>query len=266
MHPSLPQLQKIAIEAAHTGGKVLLRYFRKKIKATEKAGNQGLVTIADLQSEKTLIKLFKQKTPHFGILAEESGAQSVPDQNHPPQGRWLIDPLDGTTNFAHGLPNFCISIAAEWEGQVVVGVIYQPVLNETYTAMIGKGAFCNKKRLHVSATRKLNQSFLSTGFSSHKDLYLDSEISTFQKLSISSNAIRRPGSAAMDLANVARGTFDGFWERGLSPWDIAAGSLLITEAGGKVSTLSGQKLELNSKQILASNGHLHRTLVSEING
>ena len=175
-----------------------------------------------------------------------------------------MDPLDGTANYAHGLPLFCVSIAAEWDGRGVAGVIYNPFTRETFSATLGGGAYLNGKKILVSRTRKLEQAFLSTGFTSRKGNFLSKELEAFERLSRATQGVRRPGSAALDLANVARGSFDGFWERGLGPWDVAAGSIIICEAGGKVTDFSGNSRNLNGSEVLASNGLLHRVLRKKI--
>jgi myo-inositol-1(or 4)-monophosphatase len=251
-------LEKTAIRAAHASGRVLMKYFRTRLKVDIKA-DQGLVTNADLESERVALRILSRDYPDFGILTEESEAKPGSSP-----GRWILDPLDGTTNYAHGLPLFCVSIAAEWKNKIVAGVIYNPVTRETFSATLGGGAYLNGVKLRVSSTRKLGESFLSTGFTSRKEEFLSQELLAFERLSLATQGVRRPGSAALDLANVARGAFDGFWERGLAPWDVAAGALIICEAGGKVSDFSGKALQLSGRQIIASNGLLHRVLVQKI--
>jgi myo-inositol-1(or 4)-monophosphatase len=159
---------------------------------------------------------------------------------------------------------FCVSIAAEWEGEIVVGVIYHPILKDLYVAVRGKGAFVNGKRLRVSNTRRVENSLLTTGFTYRKDKYLHREMEAFERLSHVTRAIRRPGSAALDLAYTARGVFDGFWERRLSPWDVAAGALLVMEAGGKVTDFQGRPFRIDSKEVLASNSSLHQDLLKSV--
>jgi len=254
----LSSLQQIAIQATHASGRVLLRRFRKKLTIKLKL-DLGLVTNADLESEKAALKILNTATPDFSILTEESA-----EKKKAGPGRWILDPLDGTTNYAHGFSNFCVSLAAEWNGEVVVGVIHHPISGDTYSAMKGKGAKLNGKKISVSQTKKLNQALLSTGFCSQKDRWLKEEIKAFEHLSSLASGIRRPGSAALDLAHVALGVFDGYWERGLAPWDVAAGTLLIQEAGGKVSNFSGTRLKLDAREIVASNGFLHQNLVREL--
>lgn len=255
---SLPILKGGAIRAAHAGGRILMKYFGKALNVREKQG-AGLVTQADLESEQAIVRILSRVRKDFGFLTEESAPKTGPGS-----GRWIIDPLDGTTNFVHGFPMFCVSIAAEWEGETVIGVIYHPVLKETYVAVKGKGAFVNGKRLQVSTTDKLTDSLLSTGFTYRKDEWLRQEMEAFERLSGIARAIRRPGSAALDLAYTARGVFDGFWERRLSPWDVAAGALLVQEAGGKVSDFKGQPFKVDAPAILATNSKLHQTMLQAV--
>ncbi len=257
----LDTLRSVALEAAEKAGKKLMKYFGKPLDVREKEGDAGLVTSADLDAEQVAIKTLKAKTPHFDFLTEESAPEIRPSSA---EGRWIIDPLDGTTNFVHRFPMFCVSIAAEWRGELVVGVIHHPVLKETYLAVRGQGAWLNGKAIHVSRSRSLHTALLSTGFSYHKNEWLQAEMKAFETLSRQARAIRRPGSAALDLAYTARGVFDGFWERGLSPWDIAAGSLLIQEAGGKVTDFKGIPHTFQTPEILATNTLLHRLLLQEL--
>ncbi|MGE0614198.1 MAG: inositol monophosphatase family protein [Bacteriovoracia bacterium] len=256
-------LEKTAITAARAAGEVLMRYFRKNLQVREKRG-AGLVTQADLQAERTALKILLKQTPRFGVTAEESANRDSSPAVNEPEGRWYIDPLDGTTNFVHGFPFFCVSIGAAIEGELAVGVIYHPTFNDLYTARRGHGAFLNGKRIHVSRTRKLHDSLLTTGFTYRKDAWLKREMVAFERLSGIVRAIRRPGSAALDLAYVARGVFDGFWERRLSPWDVAAGALLVEEAGGRVTDFRARAFRPEQPEILASNSVLHRAMLREI--
>ncbi|MBU6374681.1 MAG: inositol monophosphatase [Bdellovibrionales bacterium] len=254
---NLALIKSKTIEASHAAGAVLLQYFGRSFDVREKA-QAGLVTNADLEAEQAALRVLRKARPDFGFLAEESGV-SDPSKD----GRWILDPLDGTTNFVHGFPMFCVSIAAEWQNQVVVGVIYHPVLKETYWSIRGKGAYLEKKRLKVSKTTQLKDSLLTTGFTYRKD-ELPLEMRPFEKLSATVRAIRRPGSAALDLAYTARGVFDGFWERNLSPWDVAAGSLLVEEAGGKVTDFQGKSFSIEGSEILATNKILHAQIQNEL--
>ncbi|MBC7386848.1 MAG: inositol monophosphatase [Cryobacterium sp.] len=250
------------IRAAKACGAILRRYYEQLSKAnlevSEKIG-AGLVTNADIESERACVAALRKIRPDFSFLTEEgTAARSVA------RGRWIIDPLDGTTNFVHRFPMFCVSIAAEWDGEVIAGVIEHPILRETYVASLGGGATVNGRKLEVSKTSKLADSLLSTGFTYRKTELLQTEMVAFEELSSVARAIRRPGSAALDLAYTARGVFDGFWERRLSPWDVAAGLLLVREAGGTVTDFCGGDKVVESPAILATNGKLHATLLAAV--
>jgi myo-inositol-1(or 4)-monophosphatase len=267
--PDAKKLLVGMVKAAHVCGAILRKYHASRrahdgLKISEKLG-AGLVTNADLESERNCVKALRKLRPDFGFLTEE-GTTLVDGivTETKPRGRWIIDPLDGTTNFVHGFPMFCVSIAAEWDGKIIAGVIEHPILRETYTASLGGGAFLNRKPLHISKTATIDDALLSTGFTYRKTELLHTEMVAFEELSSVARAIRRPGSAALDLAYTARGVFDGFWERRLSPWDIAAGLLLVREAGGKVTDFRGNDDVLESPSILASNGALHTALLDAI--
>ncbi len=259
--PKFSLLESAAIDAALAAGRVLMKNFGGPLRVRAKQ-DSSLVTQVDLAAEAAALKVLTKACPDFGLLTEEShpGAQA----SHTGSGRWILDPLDGTTNYVHRFPMFCVSIAAEWEHEIVVGVIYHPVLKELYVATRGKGATINGKKMRVSTTTTLPDSLLSTGFTVGRDDWLKLEMIAFENLSSVSRAVRRPGSAALDLAYVARGVFDGFWERRLSPWDVAAGGLLVLEAGGKVTDFDGKPFEPRRREILASNGKLHRKLMSNV--
>jgi myo-inositol-1(or 4)-monophosphatase len=259
MKPPVLALKNTAVKAALAAGKILTKHFRKKLIIKEKS-RANLVSNADLEAEKAVIKILKKAFPQIGILAEESGtSESNPKAA---EARWLIDPLDGTTNYIRGFPMFCVSIGLEWQGEMWVGVIYHPILKELFVATKGGGATCNGKKIHVAKTRTLSDGLLTTGFSYNKEKGLHQEVSAFESVSHHALAVRRPGSAALDLAYTARGIFDGYWEKNLSPWDIAAGSLLVQEAGGIVTRFSGKPFDVNGNQILASNKALHPELKS----
>jgi myo-inositol-1(or 4)-monophosphatase len=259
-NPKIPlrQIENAAVNAALAAGRVLRKHFGKPISIREK-DNSTLVTNADVEAEETSIKILLKKFPDFGVLAEESDPRESRDL-----GRWVIDPLDGTTNFVHRFPMFCVSIAAEWNGEVVVGVIYHPILREMTVAVRGQGARVNGKLMHVSKSKQLRSALLTTGFTHEKQELLHREIGAFERISAIARAVRRPGSAALDLAYTGRGVFDGFWERNLSPWDVAAGSLIVEEAGGKVTDFKGNPFSIHNREILASNGILHNSLIQTI--
>ncbi len=252
--PRKPDLLSPAIRAALAAGKVLMKY-HERVPEVRSKGSAGLVTQADLEAEAAAMKVLRRARPDFGFLAEETATDSSQSSA---EGRWIIDPLDGTTNFVHGFPMFCVSIGVQWQGELAAGVIYHPVLKDLYTATRGGGAWLNKRRrLRVSKTPRLSDALLTTGFTYRKNEWLKKEMEAFERLSEIARAVRRPGSAALDLAYVARGVFDGFWERRLSPWDVAAGVLLVREAGGEVSNFKGGPFDLEDPELIASNAALH---------
>jgi len=240
---------------AKDAGDVLMRYFRKKIQIQEKPG-AGIVTAADKAAEKLILSRLSRKYPKSSIITEESGEYRR-DENH----CWVIDPLDGTSNYAHGFPWFCVSIGLYEEGKPRAGVIYHPTLNEMFYAEAGEGAYLNGKSIRVSRTKRIESSLLATGFYYSKGKDLAKQVEIFRRMNEAARGVRRPGSAALDLAYVACGRFDGFWERGLSPWDVAAGFLLVNEAGGEISNYKGRPTGLHDKEVVASNRLLHRTMV-----
>jgi myo-inositol-1(or 4)-monophosphatase len=242
-----------AIETAREAGQILLEKFGRKINISKK-GDINLVTEADLASEKLIIERVKSYYPKHAILAEEAGNAVLLDGVN--TWKWIIDPLDGTTNFAHGYPCFCVTIALEHEGEIVIGVTFDPTRNELFAAERGRGATLNGKTIRVSDTEKLSESLIVTGFP-----YNFKEKENFARhltdFLLYSRGVRRDGSAAIDMAYVACGRFDGFWEEGLNPWDVAAGYLLIEEAGGQVTYYNGEKYNIYSPPICGSNGLIH---------
>ena len=234
-----------AIETAREAGQILLEKFGRKINISKK-GDINLVTEADLASEKHIIEKIKSYYPKNAILAEESGEAVLSEGDN--KWIWIIDPLDGTTNFAHGYPCFCVTIALENDGEIVIGVTFDPTRNEMFAAEKGKGATLNNKPLIV------------TGFPynfKEKENFAQ-HLTDFLKFS---RGVRRDGSAAIDMAYVACGRFDGFWEEGLNPWDVAAGVLLISEAGGRVSYYDDSPFSIYNPPILGSNGLIHRAMI-----
>lgn len=242
----VPQVESIAREA----GALLLHYFHQRVKIEYK-GDVDLVTVADRSSEKLIVERVRATWPEHDIVGEEGTRQETGAEY-----RWYIDPLDGTTNFAHGYPVFCVSMGLEKRGEMVAGVLYDPTRDELFAAEKGKGAFLNGEAIHVSQTKRLNEALLGTGFPSFKR-HKNPNIHFYHQITLHSHGVRRAGSAALDLANVASGRYDGFWEFNLNPWDTSAGSLLVTEAGGKVTRFDGSAFRLDSKETLASNGLLH---------
>jgi myo-inositol-1(or 4)-monophosphatase len=223
-------------------------------------GPGEFVSTADLKAERTLKQELTRARPGYGLLFEESGAAAGTDTRH----RWIVDPLDGTTNFLHGIPHFAISIALERDGEIVAGLVYDPVRDEMYSGEKGLGAYFNDRRLRVSARRQLADAVIGTGmpYGPHADH--PAYLTILPAIMAATSGVRRMGAAALDLAYVAAGRFDGYWEFGTSPWDIAAGLLLVREAGGYVSDLSGGHTMMTSGDVLAANDHLHLPLAALI--
>jgi myo-inositol-1(or 4)-monophosphatase len=248
----VPQISEIAREA----GALLMDFFRKRV-AVEYKGDVDLVTVADRASEKLITERLRQRWPQHGIMGEE-GTRSDLGNDY----RWYVDPLDGTTNFAHSYPVFCISLALEYKGERIAGVIFDPTRDEMFTVERGGGAFVNDRRIQVSSVSNLAECLVATGFPSHKR-HKNPNIYFYHQITLKTHGVRRAGSAALDLASVAAGRFDGFWEFNLNPWDTAAGVLLVEEAGGRVTNFTGQPFQIASREVLASNGIVHPDLVRE---
>jgi myo-inositol-1(or 4)-monophosphatase len=223
-------------------------------------GPGEFVSTADLKAERVLKTELGRARPGYGLLFEESGATAGSDPRH----RWIVDPLDGTTNFLHGIPHFAISIALERDGEIVAGVVYDPARDEMFCAEKGLGAYVNDRRLRVSARRQLAEAVIGTGLPFGPRAGDPAALGALAAVMKGTSGVRRLGSAALDLAYVAAGRFDGFWEQGLQPWDIAAGLLLVREAGGYVSDLSGGHAMMVSGDVLAANAHLHLPLAALI--
>jgi len=245
-----------AIETAREAGQILLERFGRKITITKK-GDINLVTEADLASEKLIIEKIRSHYPKHAILAEESGAAVI---NAESEWKWIIDPLDGTTNYAHGYPCFCVTIALEHKGEIVLGVTFDPTRNELFAAEEGNGATLNGRQIRVSETESLSEALLVTGFP-YDARKRENFARHFTAFTTKSRGIRRDGSAAIDMAYVACGRFDGFWEEGLNPWDVAAGVLLIEEAGGRVSYYDDTKISIYQPPICASNKLIHTEML-----
>lgn len=245
-----------AVETAREAGNVLVQKLGTAKVSTK--GDINLVTEADIAAENLIIERIRSHYPQHGILAEESG-EAVLVGGRRSEWKWIIDPLDGTTNYAHGYPCFCVSIALERDGKLEIGVVYDPMRDEMFAAERGHGATLNDRKIRVSDVEQLSGAMLCTGFPynvrERPDFARD-----FTNFTMNAQAVRRDGSAALDLAYVACGRFDGFWEDGLSPWDIAAGALLILEARGRVTNFDDQPLNIYNEQVLASNGLIHETM------
>jgi myo-inositol-1(or 4)-monophosphatase len=248
----LPKMTAIAREA----GALLMEFFDKNIRIEYK-GDADLVTAADRKSEALIRERIRQTWPSHDVLGEEEGLRDTGSEY-----RWYVDPLDGTTNFAHGFPVFCVSMGLQHKNQMIAGVCFDPTRNEVFAAERGKGATLNGRSIHVSATKHLKESLVGTGFPSHKR-HKNPNIHFYYQITLRSHGVRRAGSAALDLCYVASGRMDGFWEFNLNPWDTAAGVLIVEEAGGRVTNFSGGPFELNSREVLASNSIIHEELVGE---
>jgi myo-inositol-1(or 4)-monophosphatase len=248
---------EVAIEAARAAGKIQ-RDRSQSIGRISSKGLRDLVTEVDILCEQEVIRIIKKRFPDHQFLAEESGASEVSSS----PSKWIIDPLDGTINYAHGFPCYCVSIGLEHEGEIIVGVVYNPNLDELFVAEKGKGATLNAVPISVSTIPKLEDSLLVTGFTPEVVHSLDDNIDIFRDFMKASQAVRRPGSAAIDLCYTAMGRFEGFWELKLNAWDVAAGYLIMEEAGGKVTKLDGTPLSVYDRQILASNGLVHDEMVA----
>lgn len=245
-------MQSIAREA----GALLLNYFYQRVKIEYK-GAADLVTVADRKSEALILERIRQQFPTHDVMGEE-GTRIDTGSDY----KWYVDPLDGTTNFAHGFPVFCVSLAVEYRRRRVAGAIYDPTRDEMFVAELGKGAQLNREPIHVAATTRLAECLVGTGFPSKKR-HKNPNIYFYHQLTLRTHGVRRAGSAALDLCNVACGRFDGFWEFNLNPWDTAAGVLMVEEAGGRVTDFSGGPFQLDSRETLASNGLVHDALIAE---
>jgi myo-inositol-1(or 4)-monophosphatase len=248
-----------AIETAREAGQILLDKFGRKINVSEK-GNINLVTEADLASEKLIIEKIRSHYPKHSILAEESGETNVVVIEGECAWKWIVDPLDGTTNYAHGYPCFCVTIALEHNDEIVLGVTFDPTRNEIFAAEKGNGVTLNGRQIRVSDTEYLKNALLVTGFP-YDVRQRENFTRHFTGFTQKSRGIRRDGSAAIDMAYVACGRFDGFWEEGLHAWDVAAGVLMIEEAGGRVSYYDDSPFSIYAPPICASNGLIHAEML-----
>ena len=244
------------MQIAREAGALLMRYFDQHIKIEYK-GDADLVTVADRQSEALIRERLRSLWPSHDILGEEEGLRDTGSDY-----RWYVDPLDGTTNFAHGFPVFCVSMALQHKNETIAGLCYDPTRDEMFAAERGKGARLNDCPIHVSKVNRLAESLVATGFPSHKR-HKNPNIYFYHQITLRTHGVRRAGSAALDLCSVACGRFDGFWEFNLNSWDTAAGVLLVEEAGGRVTDFSGGPFQLNSRETLASNGLVHDVLIHE---
>lgn len=256
---SVPPILNIAIRAARAAGSIISRAMERVDGLDiQTKGRNDYVTDVDRAAEAEIIKIIHKAYPSHAILAEESGAQGKDDFE------WVIDPLDGTTNFLHGFPQFAVSIGVRHKGRLEHAVVYDPTRQELYTASHGGGARLNDRRLRVSKAKSLDDTLLGTGFPFKRLDVLDAYLAMFKAITPQVAGIRRPGSAALDLAYVASGRYDGFWEIALSPWDMAAGALLIQEAGGLVTDFAGGGDYMNSGNLVAGSPKVHEALLNAI--
>ncbi len=249
-----------AIQTARDAGRILVDRLGRALQVSNK-GDIDLVTESDLASEELIIDRIKSHYPRHAILAEESGAtDGIEIVAGKTDWKWIIDPLDGTTNYAHGYPCFCVSIAVERAGAIEIGVVYDPMRDEMFAAERGQGATLNERPMRVSTVGDLNSAMLCTGFPYNVRERPNFALE-FANFTMEAQAVRRDGSASLDLAYVACGRFDGFWEEGLKAWDVAAGVLLIQEAGGRVTDFTGQPLDIYTPKVLASNALVHSAMM-----
>ena len=249
------EIEQVALRAARAAGRIHLKRL-SRINVNRKSNSIDLVTEADQESEAAIIEVIHRAFPKHAILGEETGAS-----RHESDHRWIVDPLDGTTNFAHGYPQFCVSIAYEYKGRVQCGVVYDALKKESFVAHRGRGARFNGKPLRVSTCDFLSTALLETGFPYDRRERRRFYMYFWEAFMMRVQGVRRTGAAALDLCYVAAGRVDGFWEFGLKPWDVAAGALIVEEARGRVSNMDGSPLDLTGGNIVASNGRLHEEMV-----
>jgi myo-inositol-1(or 4)-monophosphatase len=246
----------VAVEAARAAGTLLLDYAKSGFHVVHK-NPINLVTDADHAAEECIIECIRRAFPAHQFLAEERGRGDVTASPY----LWIIDPLDGTTNFAHGYPAYCVSIGLEFEGRCVLGVVFDPTRDELFAARIGGGASANGHRISVSATAVLDQALLVTGFAYDIRETERNNLDHFARFALQAQGLRRTGSAALDLCYVASGRFDGFWEVKLNPWDMAGGSVILREAGGRITDFRGAEHSIYGQELVASNGHIHQAML-----
>lgn len=255
--PERDQLTRVALEAARRAGQILQERARSGFQVKHK-DVVNLVTDADHQSERAIIGELRRAFPDHETLAEERGLSATTRSPY----RWVIDPLDGTTNFAHGFPVYCVSIGLEYQGHLILGVVLDPTRNECFVAERGRGATLNDRPIRVSATNALTDSLLVTGFAYDIRESPDNNLDHFTRLSLRAQGVRRVGAAALDLCYVACGRFDGYWELKLKPWDMAAGVVILEEAGGRLTDFRGRAFSIYGREIVASNGPIHEEMLT----
>ncbi len=251
------KILQLAVRLAHEAGKIQRERYETDIAIRTKSAAIDLVTEVDEACEQLMVETLGRERPNDAILAEEGGGAD----REGAAWRWIIDPLDGTTNYAHGYPRFCVSIGVEHHDERSVGVVYDPLLDELYSAVRGRGASCNGRPIRVSAESELGNALLATGFAYDVHRSLEDNLNHFAHVMKQARAVRRDGSAALDLCYVAAGRFDGFWEMKLHAWDVAAGLLIVEEAGGRISDMAGGPADRSGQRTVASNGRIHDTLI-----
>ncbi len=254
------RILQTAIRAAREAGGIQKRHLGKTHRIRFK-GTINLVTEVDRACEERILRIISREFPDHDILTEETGAHSKGSEY-----KWIVDPLDGTTNYAHGYPAFCVSIGIAYKGKLMVGVVYDPTRDELFWGVRGKGARLNGKRIRVSKTARLQRALLATGFAYTVQKKSDNNLNHFGYFIRNAQAVRRDGAAAIDICYVACGRFDGFWEMELWPWDTAAGVVILREAGGRVSMFDGEDYDVMGQEIIASNGRIHAEMVKRLRG
>jgi myo-inositol-1(or 4)-monophosphatase len=256
------QLLQLAERMARAAGQIQRERYETQLDVSTKSASIDLVTEVDHACEALIVEALRRERPDDAVLAEEGSGVDRPDA----AWRWIVDPLDGTMNYAHGYPRFCVSIGVEHGGVPTLGVVYDPLLDELFSAMSGAGASLNGRALHVSTEDALERALLATGFAYDVHRSERDNIDHFAHFVKAARGIRRDGSAAIDLCYVAAGRFDGYWELKLHPWDIAAGNLIVEEAGGRISDFSGRPSPGSGREVVASNGHLHEAMIALLQG
>ncbi|HEY3057396.1 MAG TPA: inositol monophosphatase family protein [Chloroflexota bacterium] len=252
---------EVALVAAKASGQILRERVDSIREVRTKKSPVDLVTDVDVASEQQVLATLLDAFPAHSVVGEESGTRTGSD----PRFRWFVDPLDGTTNYAHGFPFYCVSIGLEVDGALALGVVYSPSLEELFVAEAGRGATLNGRPIRVSSIANLGDGLLATGFP-YERAEFPKALKSFEVMSMHCQAVRRAGSAALDLCYVACGRLDGFWEHRVQPWDLAAGALIVTEAGGQVSTTDGGPFDVEAGQVMASNGTVHREMTETLAG
>ena len=253
-------MKKFLENLAKEAGKILIKYINRDNKIRIK-GDKGYVCDADIASEEYIISMIEKHYPNSNIIAEERGEKKNIDYNGL---TWIIDPLDGTTNYIHRFPFYCVSIGVMENSTLIAGAVYQPFYKEMYSAQINKGAFLNKNKIKVSSTKSFNDSLIITGFYYHDGDKLKKQIERFHRVQSLTKSVRRLGSAALDICYVANGQADGYWEDGLSPWDIAAGTIILQESGGRFTDIDGNPQNIFGKTFVYSNGIIHNELIKKL--